>query len=215
MNDVALKTTAPDNTSDKKDAAWAAINTPMHPDALLTFVLDVERLLRINPMLEFKKWEKNGASEFRMKVRNISQETPFELETPLRVHQIPGGVEIVYDEGIKSRTTLEIEATKLENGEPGSKLTITDFYDRLDEEQRKDHLNEVDKSLVIWATDIQRYLLMWQRWSRFKFWRWYMRRVWQPMKPSGRRITYMLLWISVVEIALIMLGVGIYFAEYR
>lgn len=216
MNDIALKTTASDNsTANTKDAAWASINTPMQVDALLNFVLDVERLLRINPMLEFKKWEKNGPSEFVMQVRNISQESPFELETALRVNQIPGGIEIIYENGIKSRTTLEVEATKLETGEPGSKLTITDFYDPQDEDKRKEHLSEVDKSLVIWATDIQRYILMWQRWSRFKFWRWYMRRVWQPMKPSGRRITYMLLWISVVEIALIMLGTGIYFAEYR
>ncbi len=41
-----------------------------------------------------------------------------------------------------------------------------------------------------------------------------MKRVWQPMKPSGRRITYMLLWISLVEIALIALGAGIYWSEY-
>jgi hypothetical protein len=34
------------------------------------------------------------------------------------------------------------------------------------------------------------------------------------MKPAGRRITYMLLWITVVEFALIALGVGIYFVEY-
>lgn len=215
MNDIAMKTTAPDNVADSKDAAWASINTPMQVDALLNFVLDIERLLRINPMLEFKQWEKKGASDYVMHVRNISQETPFELKTALHVNQVPGGVEILYDNGIKSRTTLEVEATTLENGEAGSKLTITDFYDQHDEEQREEHLGEVDKSIVIWATDIQRYILMWQRWSRFKLWRWYMRRIWQPMKPSGRRITYMLLWISVVEVALIMLGAGIYFAEYR
>jgi len=34
------------------------------------------------------------------------------------------------------------------------------------------------------------------------------------MKPTARRITYMLLWISLVEIALLTLGVGIYFFEY-
>ena len=35
------------------------------------------------------------------------------------------------------------------------------------------------------------------------------------MKPTARRITYILLWITVVEIALIALGVAIYFVEYR
>jgi hypothetical protein len=41
-----------------------------------------------------------------------------------------------------------------------------------------------------------------------------MRRVWQPMKPTARRISYMLVWISLFEIALIALGVAIYFSEY-
>ena len=68
---------------------------------------------------------------------------------------------------------------------------------------------------MVWAEYLQRYLLMWVRWRRFGMWRWYMRRVWQPMKPASRRITYILLWISVVEIALIALGVAIYFIEYH
>ena len=42
-----------------------------------------------------------------------------------------------------------------------------------------------------------------------------MRNVWQRLKPSGRRITYMFWWITLVEIALIALGVGIYLVEYR
>jgi len=60
----------------------------------------------------------------------------------------------------------------------------------------------------------QENLINWQRWSRFRVWRWYMRRVWQPMKPAGRRITYIPLWISVVEFALIAMGVAIYLVEY-
>ena len=41
-----------------------------------------------------------------------------------------------------------------------------------------------------------------------------MKRIWQPMKPMGRRITYILLWITVVELALIALGTAIYFVEF-
>ncbi len=202
------------SNADNQDAAWASVNTPLHVDALLVFIQDVERLLRINPMLIFKKWEKLGASQYFMAGRNISQETPFEFETKLTVFRRPNGLEIEYETGVKARTVIEVEAIELENGEPGSKLTITDHYDRLDEETRQTKLGEVDKSLIIWATDLQRYLLVWNRWSRVKLWRIYMQRVWLPMKPSGRRITYMLLWITVVEIALIALGVGIYFSEY-
>ncbi len=200
---------------DNQDAAWASINTPLHIDALLVFIQDVERLLRINPMLEFKKWEKLGASQYFMAGRNISQETAFEFETKLTVSRRPNGLEIEYESGVKASTVIEIEGIELENGELGSKLTITDHYDRLDEETRQARMGEVDKSLINWATDLQRYLVTWRRWSRIKLWRLYMQHVWLPMKPTGRRITYMLLWISAVEVALITLGVGIYFAEYR
>ena len=216
MNDIALDpTTTADERASGKDAAWASINTPLYVDSLLVFIQDVERLLRINPMLEFKKLDKLSTSHFFISGRNISQETAFEFETDLHVRQTSNGIEIEYEQGIKSRTTFEVEAVELENGEPGSKLTITDYYDRFDEEDSQNNLGEVDKSLVTWATDLQRYILKWQRWSRFSIWRWYMKKVWQPMKPTARRITYMLLWISVVEIALIALGAALYIAEYR
>ena len=204
----------PNTRIDDQDAAWAAINTPLHIDAMLVFIQDVERLLRINPMLEFKKWEKLGASQYFMAGRNISQETPFEFETKLTVFRTKNGLEIEYEDGIKSSTVIEIEAIELEDGKSGSKLTITDHYDRMDEKARQSKLNEVDKSITTWATDLQRYFLSWRRWSRVRLWRIYMQRVWLPMKPTGRRITYMLLWSSVVEVALLTLGVAIYFAEY-
>ncbi|MES9902269.1 MAG: hypothetical protein ABW168_06250 [Sedimenticola sp.] len=64
-----------------------------------------------------------------------------------------------------------------------------------------------------WGEDLQAYLVHWNRWSGFAPWRWYMRRIWLPMKPSARRITYILLWISLVEVALILLGAGVYWSE--
>ncbi len=192
-----------------EDAAWASIQTPLSVVELHQFCADIERLFRINPMLEFKKWENKGAGAYLISALNSSQETSFEFETEFTVSKLDDGLQISYNSGIKSSTEIKIEAC-----DSGSKLTITDRYDRLPVDEREQHLAEVDKSITTWAEYIQRYLLMWQRWSGFGLWRWYMRRIWQPMKPSGRRITYMLLWISVVEVALILLGVGIYFAEY-
>ncbi len=192
-----------------EDAAWASVQTPLSVEALSEFCADIERLIRINPMLEFKCWENRGGGVYFISGKNSSQETPFNFETAFSVTKLADGYQIAYDSGIKSSTEIKIEAS-----DSGSKLTIIDRYDRLPVEQREQHLGEVDKSISTWAEYTQRYILMWQRWSQFGLWRWYMRRIWQPMKPSGRRITYMLLWISVVEVALILLGVGIYFAEY-
>lgn len=199
MNDVS----APE------DVAWASANTPLSVDALKDFCTDIERLYRINPMLEFKRWDSRAGNQFTFSGCNISQEQSFDFEFELSARKLDNGIRIEYDRGIKSSTTFTIEPAP-----QGSKLTITDRYERLPVEERSAHLHEVDRSLVIWARYLQQYLISWQRWSRFGLWRWYMRRVWQPMKPSGRRITYILLWITAVEIALIALGATIYFVEY-
>ncbi|KPK11197.1 MAG: hypothetical protein AMJ68_06800 [Acidithiobacillales bacterium SG8_45] len=198
------------NPTAAEDAAWAAINTPLSAEQLREFCLDVERLLRINPMLEFSAFKSLGDNRYSMAGRNISQEIPFEFDLSFAVKELPDGIQIDYDSGVKSSTRLTIE-----DALQGSKLTITDAYERLPAEDREQHLKEVDRSLVRWAEYLQRYLVSWQRWHRFGPWRWYMRRVWQPMKPMARRITYILLWISVVEVALIALGAAIWYVEYR
>ncbi len=191
------------------DAAWAAINTPLGVDELMTFCQDIERLFRINPMLEFNAWEKLSDNNYRMAVKNTSQDEPFEIDVEISVKQKADEITIHYSSGIKKKTVLKIEPS-----EYGSKLTITDNYDGLSEEERQSQIHNVDKSLINWADYLQRFLITWKKWSKFGLWRWYMKRIWQPMKPAGRRVTYMLLWITLVEVALITLGVGIYLSEF-
>ena len=205
MNNVTEATIAAD------DAAWAAINTPLSTEDLMTFCQDIERLFRINPMLEFKAWETLSDNRYRMAVKNIShKEKPFELDVKMNVEKKEDEITIHYENGIQKKTIIKIEPS-----EYGSKLTITDNYTGLSEDERQSHLHEVDKSLVNWANYLQRFLITWKKWSKFALWRWYMRRIWQPMKPTGRRVTYMLLWITLAEVALITLGAGIYLSEFK
>lgn len=192
-----------------EDAAWAAVNTPLSVDELKVFCQDIERLFRINPMLEFNTWEQLANNRYRMAVKNISQEQPFNLDVELEAEQQSDEIIIHYANGIKKKTIFKIEPS-----EYGSKLTIIDDYGNLSEEERSARINEVDKSLVNWADYLQRFLITWKKWSKHRWWRWYMKRIWQPMKPTGRRITYMFLWITLVEIALIVLGAGIYWSEF-
>ncbi|MDH3980854.1 MAG: hypothetical protein OEU91_10145 [Gammaproteobacteria bacterium] len=192
------------------DAAWASFRTPLDKSSLLDFCRDIERLLRINPYLEFGKWESCGDNCYRFQGRNLSQAPPFDFDLKLQVESRPDGLQFRYDGGLKSSTTFSVKGIA-----GGSELTITEDYGALAEEERKTRLHEVDKSLVKWSEDLQAYLVLWNRWRWFPPWRFYMRRVWQPMKPVARRITYILLWISLVEVALIALGVAIYFVEYR
>jgi hypothetical protein len=192
------------------DAAWAAINTPLSVEELMVFCQDVGRLFRINPMLEFEAWENLSADSYRMSAKNIShKDQPFEIDVKIKVEKQADEIIFHYSNGIKNKTVMKIEPS-----EYGSKLTITDHYQDLSEEEAQLHINEVDKSLINWANYLQRFFITWKKWSKFALWRWYMKRIWQPMKPSGRRVTYMLLWITLIEITLITLGAGIYLSEF-
>ncbi len=174
-----------------KDHAWAAVNTPLEIAALVEFCSDVERLIRINPMLEFKYLKRTGENKFDLKGRNISQDPAFEFEYSITIEPLQDGCRIVYSSGIKVCTLIKIESSSGGEGEIKSKITITDQYASMTDQQREQRLGEVDKSLITWLNDIQRYIITWQKWSKFRIFRWYMRRIWQPMKPSGRRITYL------------------------
>jgi hypothetical protein len=192
-----------------EDAAWASFKTPLSEAALREFCEDIERLYRINPYLEFSQWRSIGPQQYHFSGKNISQEPAFEFASDLRVEHVKDGIRVHYAQGLKSSTTFKIEAAP-----EGSQLTIIEDYSQLPEAEREARLHEVDRSLVKWANDIQAYLIHWKNWSRYRLWRWYMRRVWQPLKPMARRIVYILLWITVVEIALILLGAAIFWAEY-
>ncbi len=209
MNDLAQ-----DSVVD--DAAWVSIETPLDVESLESFCQDVERLFRINPMLIFKNWQAGDNDENRVQFsgQNISQEEPFDFDLTLTVRKLADGIEVNYQQGIKSRTTFKIEPLP-DDSKWKSKLTITEIYAGMSEQDRKEQLHTVDRSLTVWGKYLQKYLHSWHRFSHFAPWRWYMKRVWQPMNPSGRRITYMLLWITAFEIALIGLGVAIYFLEYH
>jgi len=197
------------STPSTEDSAWAAVNTPLSVSDLKTFCADVERLFRINPMLEFRSFISLGENRYAMKGRNISQEKVFDFDVSFRVVPRDDGITIEYDSGIKSATVVSVEQAPT-----GSKLTITDYYESMSVTEREQNLDQVDRSLVRWAEYLQQYLVSWSRWHRLAPWRWYMRRVWQPMKPMGRRITYVLLWVSLVEAALIALGAAIWLVEY-
>ncbi len=202
----------PANTS-SKDTAWATINTPLTAEELIEFCYDIERLFRINPMLNFSRWQMLDTNRYHFCGQNISQKKPFDFDLRFTVLYLNNEIEINYDHGIKSRTTFFIDSNP-NNKEYPTKLTITDYYDGLPEETRTQQLHLVDKSITTWATYLQDHLLSWKKWSHIDLWRWFMHKIWLPMKPAGRRISAILFWITFFEVSLILLGVAIYFLEY-
>ncbi len=193
-----------------EDKARVEFRTPLERDALLEFCQDVERLFRINPYLVFERWEKISARQYHMHAINHSQTPAFEIDTGMTVQPAPDGLEIHYADGLKSSTRFSVEALP-----QGSRLVIEEQYKGAPEPERLERMHEVDRSLTKWAEELQHYLVQWQRWAWFSPWRYYKQRIWQSMKPAARRITFVLLCITAIEIALIGLGVGIYLIEYR
>jgi hypothetical protein len=187
------------------DSAWVTIDVPLDPAALAGFCRDVERLYRINPYLEFKRWHEIAPGTFGVSLRNLSNQRDLELE--MRLERASERDFIVrYDRGVKRNTRFEIDSA----GE-GSRLRITDDYSGAAERDAA----EADRSLHAWGVALSEYLLREQRWGWCAPWRWYMRRVWVPMKPSARRITFIILMVTLAEIALIALVMAIYWAEHR
>ena len=185
----------------RADKAWVRITTGLSPAALVVFYHDAERLLRINSMYEFEEWRPDGEGRFFMRMRNLSN--GLTLATPISVEPRLDGLRIAYATGLKTATEFRVEPPASDDplaANDGAVLVVTDDYTGTPEAERQARAGEIDKSLVWWGHDLHRYLKHWLRWSRFHPWCWYMGRVWQPMKPKARRITFMLIAITIFEL---------------
>lgn len=191
-----------------RDASWVIVDTPLSLPALREFCADIERLHRINPYLEFERWQRIGADSIHARFRNLSNQQIMALD--LRIErESDDAFALIYRAGIKARTRFVLEPAGT-----GSRLTITDDYAGLPPAEREQRLHEVDKSLTAWGWALHEYLRREQRWGGWVLWRWYMRRLWLPMTPRARRITYMLVLLTVAEMALILLVATIYWIEF-
>ena len=203
MNDEVTAAQA----ADQQDAAWCSVPCPLAIDALKAFCMDTERLLRINPLYEFDDWQVLADNHYRFVGKNLSNDR--DIDMSITVETGEQGIDLVYGEGLKQRTELRFKPNPA-----GSELHITECYAQdLTDAEREARIGEVDHSLVPWAKDLQEYLLSWKRWGWCPPWRWYMRRIWQPMKPSARRISYMLIWITVAEIIAFLLVFLVFWLE--
>ena len=186
------------------DAAWVVIETPLTAVDLAAFCGDVERLYRINPFLEFASWQQRAPDRFRAVFLNHSNRQHVVLEGAIaRVSEF--AFRIDFKDGIKKCTRLEVQP-----GEGGGRLTITD-EDRAPAEAPGQA--QVDRSLHAWGVALKTYLERDRRWGRLPLYRWYARRVWLPMKPAARRVTFLILVIGLADIALIALGLALYWIE--
>jgi hypothetical protein len=200
------------NTAEKppvasSDAAWVSLPTPLPPAGLAELCRDIEAIFRVNPYYYFKVWRQAGATAYTLEFENQSNQTQNTLA--IQVSTGPGpGFTVHYDRGLKKRTVFTIEPAP-----HGSQLTVTDDYESIPASEREQHLPEVDKSLKAWGEALRLYFLRQKRWAWLPGWRWYLRRVWIPMKPSARRIVWLLYLITVAEFFFFLFVMLIYLIE--
>jgi hypothetical protein len=202
---MAPSTDMDPNEPEERDAAWVVVETGLGVEELLDFCRDVERLFRINPAYVFRRWEDLGDGIFHWAALNESNDR--EIDTRFTVERLPDGLAVTYDSGLKTRTSFRVEP----GSGAGARLVVTDDYSGTPEAEREERMAEVDTSLNAWGHSLYKYLRRWRRWSGLAPWRWYMRRVWQPMRPMARRIVFLLIVITALE----FLGFLVVFAIFR
>jgi len=187
-----------------RDAAWVVLETSLDPARLAAFCRDLERLYRINPFLEFASWEQSAPDRFRAEVVNHSNGQRMVMVASV-TRTSDHALRVDYAERLKKSTRFEIEPTPA-----GSRLTITDEYNPAGAGAQD---AEVDRSLHAWGVALKTYLERDRRWGWIPLYRRFMRRVWLPLKPAARRITFLILVIGLADIVLIALGLAIYWIE--
>lgn len=189
-----------------RDAAWIVLETPLLAAELASFCQQLETMYRINPFLEFDTWQQRAPSEFHAEFLNHSNGQRVVLDGRV-TREAERAWRIDFAAGPKRSTRFEIEACPA-----GSRLTITDEY-RSPEADASGAASEVDRSLHAWGIALKSYLERERRWGWLPLYGAFMRKVWLPMKPAARRITFLVLVIGLADIALVALGLAIYWIE--
>lgn len=177
------------------DLASAETLLPLAPGSVAAFLADVDRLLRLNPLLVIERWQPEGPGRFRLVARNESNEQL--IDTPVDIEEDEWGLTLRYASGLKQATRLRVEPAP-----EGSRLVVTEHYPRIEDAQDP-RVVEVDKSLVPWVAVLRRHLLQRASWGRlpliFPVWQWWHEGVMLSMAPRSRRIVRLIVWLSAIE----------------
>lgn len=191
----------------ENDSAWVSIETPYDITEMSGFLDDVERLFRINSLLIFENWRSLGNGEYQFEAENLSNKKFVKIG--FKAVREGDTLTVTYSSGLKTTTTFRLEPQP----DGTASLIVTDDYSGTTTEERRARIEEVDKSLIQWGRDLRQYLLMWKKWGWVPGWKWYKRRVWQPMRPMGRRICTMLIIITLLEFVAFLMIFLIFWLE--
>ena len=186
---------------DLKNAAWVIIPTRLTAAALLDFCTDIERVFRLNPYLKIIKWDASTAENVVAEWENYSNEQAIKIATQVKVEQLPNELQLSYAAGIKRKTYFIIE-----QADRGATLKIMDDYG--DSDQRD--IGQVDKSLQVWGKALEKFFAAYRIMRHVPWADKIINRWWIRLSPGGRRICYILLVITAVELIALLLFAVLY-----
>lgn len=195
----------------QRNTAWVTIEIPVCPGRLFDFLQDTQRLFRLNPYLDIRKWEELiSEKQFHLKALNEMNGVTYDLLITVESIQPGASISLKYDKGLKR--ALEIT---LQPSASGSILTLREHYHAPtgEGEDQEQQLKEVDHGLIPWAQSIRQYLLRMKRWGWCWPYRWYRERFWLGMRPTHRRIARMLIWGTLLEFVVFLFVFIIYWLE--
>ena len=209
----------PDET--QKNTAWVSIEIPVSPGKLFAFLQNTERLFRLNPYLDIHQWEAlAGGKQFHLKALNEMNGVTYDLTVTIESIQSGASIFLSYqshnEAGLKRALEITLQpGVGRVDGLGGSILTLREHYHAplTEGEYPEEQLKEVDHGLTHWAASIRQYLLGWERWSWFWLYQWYKGRFWLNMRPTHRRISRLLIWVTVLEFIVFLFIFTIYWLE--
>lgn len=189
--------------STAENAAWVDIDLPQPAQDVADYLKDIGRLLRLNPFLDIRRFEK-APQGFEFDALNEMNGLAVSGILTFRESGLRGHV-LEYADGLKQATEVTVEPLGA-----GSRLRIRETYRQPTDDTE---LAQIDRSLTPWGESVRRHFLGLARWGRVPFYRWWRERFWLGLRPRERRIARLLAWITVLEFAFFLLVLAVFVAE--
>ncbi len=199
-----------------EDFALISVELPLSTGELYAFIQNIERLFRLNPHLEIKSWQEDAPGKIfagkQIRVDCMNEMNGQTQSLTLRVSDVQPEVSFTlnYDSGLKKATIFTVQSV----ASASSKLVVKELYpDEISTAEKEKRLNEVDNSLLPWGAAIHRYFKRKSRWRWLPFHSWLQNSVWLGMTPRHRRISRMIIWVTVLEFVVFIFVFNIYWLE--
>jgi len=190
---------------------WATVEIPAPPGEVRRYAGELTAVVRLHPYLNIRAWEgpPGPVTEgMRYRLHAFNEWTGIERDLVLEVEQADdSGYRIGYSEGLKHALELRVAP----HGS-GAALTLREHYQEPDDTSRDALTREIDRSITPWAIALRRDFLRMRRWGRNAAFRW-LRHRWLGMRPRERRVSRLIVWVTVLEFIVFLFVFAIYWNE--